>query len=282
MSDLSPLDIEKLILGYEDLESGDKAVADSFLKRHPEWAARLKWHQDKESRAREATSGSGEFWDQELLDPVDEEAQMASLRKILAAMEQKNKAPIHSLTDRLLGGARWILPLAAVLALIVFMPRAGNQQLLIQEFSFTQIVLNDDGSRGSNHPARAEGILHTGQAFALDFTLSEDAYVVVYHLSPAGQVSLVYPGSTSDDHLLHAGGMAHQIPSAHSGEIWILSTETGTESFLMAMSPEKPAGLAGIRAGAGLTDRGEILADLIAQLEELMTQVDLYEFEHLD
>jgi hypothetical protein len=282
MSDLSPLEIKKLILGYEDLEAGDKAVADSFLKRHPEWAARLKWHQDQESRAREATSGSGEFWDSELLDPVDEEAQIASLHKILAAMARKNINRPLSLVGRLMGDGKWMLPLAAVLALFVFLPRGGKQQLLIQDFSFTQIVLNDDSSRGTTQPARAEGILHTGQAFALDFTLSEDAYLVVYHLSPAGRVSLVYPALPTDDPILFSGDTEHQIPPADSGELWILSTETGTESFLLAASTEIPLGLHGIRIDSGLTDRGEILVNLRNQLEELSIQVDLYEFEHVD
>ncbi len=282
MSDLSPMELEKLILGYEELEPADKAVADHFLQQKPELAVRLKWHQDKETQARDAASGTGEFCSDELLDPADEQAQQESLRKILAAIDLHLKTQTPSPVNRLRSATKWMLPLAAVLALVILVPRGGVQNNLLKDFTVTQIILNDDGSRGTNHPVPAEGVLHSGQAFALDFTLTEDSYVIVYHVGPAGQVSRVYPESISDGAHLHEGATEHQIPSPDSGEVWVLGTETGIESFLMAVGSEWPMGLDRVQIDFDSTDRGEIMASLSSQLEELRLQVDLYEFEHID
>ena len=282
MSDLSPMELEKLILGYEELEAADKAVADHFLQRQPELAARLKWHQDKETQARDAASGTGEFWSDDLLDPAYEQAQQESLRKILAAIELHMEARTPNLANRLRNAAKWVLPLAALVALAILLPRGGVQKMLLQDFTVTQIILNDDGSRGTNDPVPAEGVLHSGQAFALDFTLAEDSYVVVYHVGPKGQVSRVYPESITDAVFLHEGAAGHQIPEPDSGEVWVLGTETGMESFLIAVGSEWPTGLDQVQIDFDSADRSKILASLRSQLEDLRLQVDLYEFEHID
>ncbi len=282
MSDLSPIELEKLILGYEELGVADKAVADRILKRQSELAAKLKWHQDKENQARNAASCTGEFWNDEYLDAADEQAQQESLRKILAAIEWHQETRPSGLAGRLRSGIKWMLPLAALLALAILLPRGGTPEMLLQDLTVTRIELNTDGSRGINHPAPIDGVLHSGQAFALDFTLVDQAYVVVYHVGPAGRVSRVFPVSITGAVSRHDGGREHQIPDPDSGEVWILGTETGTESFLLAVGSAWPTGLESIRVDSGSADRGKILASLRNQLEDIMPQVDLYEFDHVD
>lgn len=282
MSDPSEMELEKLILGYEELNPADKAVADHFLEQQPEMAARLKWHQDKENQARNAVSGSDDFPGKGFLNPDDEKAQQESLQKILAAIDARQKIQSAPLSHRLIKGSRWLLPLAAVLALVVFLPRDGGHKMILMDFTFTQIVLNAEGSRMGGQPAPAEGTLHSGQAFALDFTLTEDAFVAVYHVGPTGSVSLVYPESATNGVSALEGGRGHQIPEPESGEMWILGTETGTESFMLAVGNEWPASLEGIGKDAGSANRREILADLKSQLEDLDFQVELFEFEHVD
>ncbi len=282
MSDPSAMELEKLILGYEELNPADKAVADHFLEQQPELAARLKWHQDKESQARNAVSGSSDFPGESFLDPDDEQAQQESLRKILAAIEIQQKNRPVSLAHRLQKGSRWLLPLAAVLALAVFLPRDGGQKVLLKDFTFSQIALNVEGSHRGAQPVPAEGTLHTGQAFALDFTLTENAFVAVYHVGPTGRVSRVYPESVTDAISTLDGSRDHQIPDPESGEIWVLGSETGTESFLLAVSSEWPTSFDGIGENAGYTDRAEIIDDLKIRLEDLGFQVDLFEFKHVD
>ncbi len=282
MSDLSPTEIEKLILGYEELDAADKTVADHYLQLQPELAARLKWHQDLETQALDAGSSQGDFLNGELLDPADEQTQLDSLHQILAGLAGHQKMRVSSPIDRFRSGARWLLPLAAMLALVVLLPQDKEQRMLLQDLTAKQIMLDPSSSRGTTQPARAEGILRSGQAFALDFTLVEDAFVVVYHVGPKGQVSLAYPRSISDTPVSLEGGRQHQIPDHDSAETWVLSQETGTESFLMAVGGDWPAGLADILTNFDSADREKILAELTSRLEELMPQVELYEFKHTD
>ncbi len=288
--DLTPQEIEFLILGYEELDPDERAVADIYLRRHPELVARLQWHQQKEGQAVE------ELPVQDLLEPENvlpsgaEEAQLESLRKILVDLGLQAPTADHSTASavtavsfagRLRRQARWVLPLAAVLAVVALMPRDTDKALLLSDLVVAQVELAADGSRGVIQPVQNGSILHTGQAFALEFTLHEDAFVVVYHIDPAGQVSRVFPESITEASV-HRGGQGHQIPDPSSGENWILGTETGTETFLVASGLEIVRELDDLRAAEGLTDRTLIVADVKAQLETLMDQVDLYEFDHVD
>ena len=291
MGELTPSEIEKLILGYEELDSADKALADSYLSRQPDLSARLKWHQDKEGVAVTNIPLRDDFWREDALQPADEEAQRESLRRILASLEQDGSSSdgtptpptkIISFTDRLRHQALWVLPLAAILAVAILLPRGGAEKVLLENLRVAQIELQADGTRGQSQTSPVDGVLHTGQAFALDFSLNEDAFVVVYHVGPAGQVSRVYPGTITDTLSPHRGGQGHQIPDPASQEVWILGSETGTESFLVASSSTLPTNLDSIQADPSISDRAGVLADLKSRLKTVMGQVDLYEFQHVD
>lgn len=291
MDDLSPREMEHLVLGYEELDPADRAVADSYLGRHPELAARLAWHRKQEALAQDPVPDVLDFQDGDHLEPRDQEAQQESLRRILAGLDLNRNAgegdhardaESLSFTAHLRRHAQWVLPLAAVLALAIFLPRGDTDKALLQNLTVSRIELLADGSRGPGQSAPADGVLHTGEAFALDFFLDDDAYVVVYHVGPAGQVSRVYPETITDTMSPHQGGQAYQIPDPAAGETWILGSDTGTESFLVAIGNEIPAGLDQIQIDATPVDRGRVLTDLKTQLESLMDQVDLYEFDHVD
>lgn len=282
MDDLSPQEIEKLILGYEELNATEKAVANSYLDRHPELAARLQWHREKEKVAANMPFSDGLQLDDSLLQG-DEDAQQESLRRILADLY-----PVHgsgvapasgtiSFAGRLNKHTRWALPLAAVLALAVLLPRNTGEKVLLWNLSISQVEVLADGSRGPVRPAPAGRVLHTGQAFVLDFNLTEDAFVVVYHVDPKGKVSRVYPETITENMEIHHGGRVHQIPGPDSGETWVLGAETGVESFLVASSTRYPGNF---EVHSTSIERGLTVADLKVQLEEKMDQVDLYEFDH--
>jgi hypothetical protein len=288
--DLSPQEIEFLILGYEELDPDERAVADIYLRRHPELVARLQWHQQKEGQAVKELPVEDLFGQDMVLQSADEEAQQESLRRILAGLDLGDdtadeagppRVAAVSFTSRFRRQAQWVLPLAAVLAVLVLMPRGADKSLLLKDLVVVRIELAADGNRGADQPIRGDGALHSGQAFALDFTLKEEAFVVIYHIDPAGQVARVYPESPIGVSP-HSGGQEHQVPSPDSGETWILGRETGTESFLVASGQELLPDLDGMRVTAGTTDRALIVADIMARLAEIMDQVDLYEFEHLD
>lgn len=287
MGDLSPAEVEKLILGYEELEPGDREMADQYLARNPQLDSRLKWHQNKEKAARADLPVGGEPWDGNL-SPEELAAQEESLRRILSALDE-HRRPEKKSNGKVLGfipsirrQAAWALPLAAVLALFFLMPRDGQEKGLLQDLSITRIELLDDGSRGPTVPVDDGAVLRTGQAFALDFSLVDDAFVVVYHVSPAGQVSRVFPETITDDLSPHRGGQGHQIPAIDGDEVWILGSETGTETFLLATSADLPRDLDQVQATSGLTDRQTIVDDLKTQLESRADQVEIRTFEHRD
>lgn len=288
MDDLSPQEMEQLILGYEELDAAEKAVADSYLGRYPELAARLRWHRDKEKIAVEAMPIFDAPQQNDALLQTDESAQQESLRRILADLYPVNvsaSTPASGTVNfagRLVKHTRWALPLAAVLAVIVLLPRGPGEKILLQNLTISSVEILADGSRGPHHPDPSSNVLHTGQAFVLDFNLIEDAYVVVYHVDPAGRVSRVYPENMTGHLKIHKGGQGHQIPSPDSGETWILGAEIGIETFLVASRTEHPGKLDRLEVDSSLSERDRIVADLKIRLEEQMDQVDLYEFDHHD
>lgn len=296
MGELTRREMEKLILGYEDLEGAEKALADRCLAAHPELAARLKWHQEKEAAAADLPLGQA-AWPEGELTPADRQAQQESLRRLLARLEASQGPGRNgaagadqppSLGARLRHQARWLLPLAAILALAVIMPRGGTEKVLLQNLTVEQVQLLPDGSRGAGHVSSDGEVLHTGDAFELDFQLNEDSYVVVYHVGPAGQVSRVLPETITDTLSPHSGGQGHQIPDPATGEVWILGSETGRETFLVGTARNWPEGLADLSALTDLSGgptsepRAQTIAHLKRRLERLMDEVHLYEFEHVD
>ncbi len=92
MGDLSPQEIERLILGYEELEGADKTLAHQYFQQYPELSARLKWHQKKEDLAASHIYSAPDFLESDSLTEGDEAAQQESLRLILANLNL-NKVP---------------------------------------------------------------------------------------------------------------------------------------------------------------------------------------------
>ena len=204
---------------------------------------------------------------------------------MLSDLEQSGSSSsgkVISLGQHLRRYTLWVLPLAAIMALAFLMPQGSQEKLLMQDLSVSKVVLMPDGTRGRGHLDSRDATLHTGQAFALDFSLNEDSFVVIYHVDPRGQISRVYPETITDDLVPLRGGQIHQIPSAESEEAWILGNQTGTESFLVAVNQTFPISLANLQGDPTLNSRSAILANLQAQLEAHASQVDLYQFEHVD
>jgi len=282
MRDLTPVEIEKLILGYEELEPADRALADRYLEAHPDLAARLAWHQAKEVGAAANLPVADAAWQVGDLSAGEDAARHESLRRILAEVTVGQGTAGGGSVGRVRDRAAWLLPLAAILALALLLPQAGVEKSLLRNLTVARVEMAVDASRGSGRLDVTDGALFTGEAFALDFRLDEDAYVVVYHVDPAGRVSMVHPESPADEATPLRGGRNHRIPDPRGGLVWVLGAETGVESFLVASARRPPAGVAGLASDAVSADRAATLARLRSRLADLMDEVELHEFDHVD
>jgi hypothetical protein len=287
-----PDDWNELILGFEDLEPSEKARVILYLEENPEQASRLKRLQTTEALASGEIPIDPVAWDEAHLDPADLEAQQHSLRRILAAIEEHSdntgSPRAQSASSFGLRDTRWAwaLPLAAVLALAMFLPSWLAEDDPLHHLTVVALV-GESGTRGAGpaeetHESLHTGSLHTGQAFALDFFLDRDSHVLVYHLDPAGELALVWPADPGAGPSYLRGGKQHRLPRAEDDEVWVLGPETGTESFLVASFPRWMPDCLELTPEPRGTDRAAILADLRSQVEACRGRVELIEFLHQD
>lgn len=285
--DRNPDSMDDLILGFEDLEAEEKARVLRFLEGDPEQAARLEHLQALEGLALGELPVDQSAWDEALLDAEESRQQEESLRRILAALEEQFPAHRKVREDRrprrhrLPSRLNWALPLAAVLALFIVLPlwQRGGDPLPSPR---VVVLVGEEGTRGFGSEAPSRGVLHTGQAFALDFHLEGDSHVLVYHLDPAGRLALVWPADPGPETSSLAGGRQHRVPRAENDEVWVLGPETGTESFLVVSFGEWTGECLDLEPVAGLARRADVLADLKVRLEGCRGRVELIEFDHRD
>ncbi len=287
--------MEELLLGFEDLEAAEQARVLRFLEEHPRQAARLENFRALEGLALGELPVAESAWEDGNLTAEESRQQQESLNRILAALadqglaetarhqgpmdeNQRHRRISHSkLSSRL----TWALPLAAVLAMAIILPRwpgggdSPNSPRVV-------VLVGEEGTRGAGSHADTRGILHTGQAFALDFFLDRDSHVLVYHLDPAGRLALVWPAQPGPGPSYLGGDQQHRVPRAESDEVWVLGPETGIESFLVASFGQWTDACLSLEATSGLTQRAEILADLTLRLEKIRARVEIIEFEHRD
>jgi hypothetical protein len=266
----SPQEIESLVLGYEELDEQERAEADGYLQQDPALAERLRWHQNLENEAEGSLPGLQEAGDG--LSPEQERAQQESLRRVLRRAVPNVASPAAWRRPAL-----WALPLAAVLALTLLWPRDRAGDDLLRELRVVPVALEGD-TRGFEQVA---GVLRSGQAFALEFSLENDAHVTIFHLDPSGHFAQVHPDPQEAAAVALTAG-AHRVPSADSESLWVLNGEPGPETFFIAVSAEAPKARFTLAHDPSGADREARVADLAAHLRERFDEVEVREFLHAD
>ncbi|MEN8007406.1 MAG: DUF4384 domain-containing protein [Candidatus Krumholzibacteriota bacterium] len=286
MTDMNKEEFERLILAYEDLDTEEKKQADKILAERPDLRQRLESLRNLESAAAASFEFDEEaFWAAEGLAPGDAELQQRSLTDLRESLGLTVK-PSGGFWKRGRTGLSLMIPVAAVLALLLILPVFRDGSELIRDLSVQPVALDTGGSRSGTDTRHQPGVLRSGEAFALDFHLNEDAYVLVFHVDPQGAVSLVHPASPSAPPAVIAAGEI-RFPDPESGDKWILEGGAGIETFVVAAAPASSSGpetlaLAKRLVGGTFPDVAAAVTHLTGSLSEKMEQVERFEFQHLD
>ena len=287
MADMNNEELERLILAYEDLDEEEKRQADEFLADRPDLRRRLESLRYLESAAAASFPFDDEaFWAAGDLAPDDMAAQQRSLEDLRESLGLTMK-PGVGFWNRRRTGLSLMIPLAAVLAFLVVMPVFRDDPSLIGDLSVQPVALDSGGMRSGTGTQLEPGVLQSGDAFALNFHLNEDAYVLVFHVDPWGTINLVHPASASGTPMVTAGGGEVRFPNPESGDKWILGGQAGTETFVLAVMPASlydPDALAKAAelAGGKFPNVPGAVDYLMGSLSETMDQVKRIEIQHID
>lgn len=287
MTDQNRHRLWQLVLTYEDLDPDQRRLVDEELARDP--ALRRDWGrlQALEKQAvLDWTTSDSDFW-RPVAGPDETRQSEVSLERMLAAlpaqvpfgstagMGRKSSAQHRS-------WGRILLPLAAVLAMLVFLPRLASENRLVGPLSVRPISLADDGTRSAQSRDLPAGQLRTGEAFVLDLSPETSGWLVVYHVDPQGVVTQVYADATPQP----AAGVV-TIPPADSGDFWVLSGEPGAESFIVGAIGEAAPELAMLEAAVAAankarSDHDAAVAVVSGALQKHLTDVRVVTFDHVD
>ena len=275
------------LLAYEELDAAERRKADRYLSEHPDLAAQIERLRDVERLAlREIPARADDgFWADADLSAEDEASCRDSAQRIrrLLAAPAASSAPRP--WKRLPRNPRWLLPIAAVLALIVIGPQLARRDANLTGFTVETIATTSDGTRSADLAPLAAGILRTGDAFVLAVELTVDSYLAVVHVDPLGDVALVYPMDQSRVARLE-GGRRHRLPDPDNDEMWILGGATGRESFVIATGREQAPSVSELQTSlagsAGGLDRVAVLDAVRELLGATWNQVEVVEFSHVE
>lgn len=287
MADMNNKELERLVLAYEELDEDEKRQADEFLAERPDLRRRLESLRHVENAAADSFPFDDEaFWTAGDLAPGDVAAQQQSLAVLRESLGLTVK-PGVGFWKRGRTGLSLLIPVAAILAFLVVMPVFRGDPSLIRDLSIQPVALDAGGMRSGTGTQLEPGVLRSGEAFALDFHLNEDAYVLVFHIDPRGAINLVHPASASGTMMVTRGGGIIRFPAPESGDKWILGGQAGTETFVLAVmtaTSYDPDGLAkaGKLAGGQFPDVAGAVDYLVGSLSETMDQVKRIEFQHID
>ena len=272
-------DILERILAYEELGASERLEIDRYLVDHPDLAAQLERIRVIERAAQEPVPVSADdgFWVEQDLDGETERQCRTSARRV--------QASLGSTRRRTWRDPRWLLPIAAVLALVVILPLRARRDTLLTGLAIETFATTQDGTRSGRSIPLATGVLRDGDAFVLAFELRADSYLAVVHVDPRGDVALVYPSQQSRVVRLD-GGRRHQLPDPDNDETWILGGATGRESFVVATdadgSPSVEELQAALAAVTGGHDRAATLEAARALMAATWDQVEIIEFSHVE
>jgi hypothetical protein len=235
------------------------------------------------------------FWTETDLGTEAEAAVQESLARLRQILDLAHVVPIPTPKPERAKPSWWqdwrsaalLIPAAAVLVFLLIQPTRDAERILLRDLAVEAVATVSEPSRTGTARTVGPGVLATGQAIALRFHLEQDAYVVVYHVDPAGAVQLVFPPGANMEPPLLTGGTGHVIPDPSGDESWILGTRTGQESFLVGVNSTRRPDSADLALSepqptADMRDRESIVADLMATISARMDQVQRIDVQHIE
>ena len=285
------------VLAYEDLDAAERLEADRYLAIHPELAAQLHRFRDAERAARQevpAVTNDG-FWTDHRLSTEEEAQCRDSARRIRTSLAAGDRSAAPAVSTNSVSSRRswnlfqvnprWLLPVAAVLALIVIGPQLARREAILTGLTVDTVAVTTAGTRSADLAPLAAGTLRTGDAFVLAFDLKADSYLAIIHVDPLGEVALVYPQDQSRVARL-AGGRRHRLPDPDNDEKWILGGATGRESFVIATDRETAPLIDELRTSLAAStedlDRSAVLVAVRELLDATWDQVEFIEISHVE
>jgi hypothetical protein len=285
-----------LILCHEDLEGAERAEADGHLAACPECRALLERvrtvERTERPRGQLPPLDAAATLAPPLRDEADQSVRLLRQRLGLAEMASARAGDLHRivrlrrLTERGVPLRRLAMPLAlaAGLALLALVARFGREAEAVHGLR----VLPYAGDRGSADSTGTSPRVswRTGDAFVLAFDLTHPAYPVVFHIGPAGEVSLLHPADPTAEVPRLPAGRGLELPLAEAEETWTLEGSPGTETFLIAAANRADPPVEGVLSRAQVL-AGELLPrrDLLSRLVDLLGSelgpVQSVEIEHL-
>ena len=278
--------LRKLVLAFEALEGDERRCAEDILAGDAGLRGLLHELQEIERKATRELPIDG-AWPDTALNATEEMAERASYVELLAVVERSH--PL--LRDKTAGRshrvfrASLLLPIAAVLAMALLLPRGLADKGFIRHPGVVSLGHASDGTRGF-HAIENAGVLRSGERFQLTFTLAEDAHVLVVHVGPDGDVGVVYPDDLDQPLPRMPGRTPLAVPDHEAAQSWVLDRTPGIESFIVVAGDteriDAATFLAGLNAAtADLQDRDQRLSALLDALAPTgATQI--IEFQHRD
>lgn len=275
----------ELFLGYEELDADQRREVDAYLARNPDARAQLEKLQELERRAVEPMGAIGlDAGDMESLDSEAHAGERRSREALLDRLGVAGHAAQHRIHRRAFSLRRsprvWLPAAAAAAALFIFLGPWNDAR--VPELGELQVIRLADGRQ--TRSVTDGGQLRSGDAFVLSFELDHAASVVVYHVDPLGQVSLIVPGSASEHPPRFDAGVV-RIPGSEDPEQWVLGGDPGREGFVVALTGHPLSAFAELDAAlqeqlAPASNRAERLDLLQSFLGERMDSVAVTEFNH--
>jgi hypothetical protein len=282
--------LRALVLGWEELEPGERAQAEAHLAACEACRALLEAVRERERLAAAfAAPATGTIEPPDAESRAEADRSLAALRARLGVAEAGVRRPAASRPGR--GWwARWWSPgsramralvpaaAAAALAIAVFAlwPRGPGEAIAVRGLGIAARSIERGAARAG---------WHTGDAFELRFELGRPAYVVVLHLGPGGRPALLHPAEAGGP-VPRLGAGPVRLPEAERGIEWRFVGDSGPETFLVATSERDPGSVAPLmaeveRLGAGDRPRARLVRDLEALLSRRLGPVRVIEVEHL-
>lgn len=262
------------VLGYEDLDGRDRALADEHLAT----CERCRMLRGTLTEREYAAFAIAELPAAGAATGDDEQAERASreaLRDRLGAGGPKRLPATLALRPRRFPWVRVLVPVAAAAAVLLAVFQPWRRTIDTLPLLGGAQVLHGDALRGAG-----DASFHTGDAFTLRVHLARPGVPVVLLLDAAGEVDLLYPEGQAA--AAPAGDV--ELPPPGVGIRWRLSGPAGLETLLIAASgsPIDPAReRADARAAAAAVPADRRADALAAHLTRRFGHVERRAIRHL-